>query len=303
MIKTAVIGSGFMGQLHCKAYAALEGIEFAGIFDADQKRAAEAAEKYGVKSFSSHAELIEAADAVSIAVPTVLHHSICMDCLSKDRHILIEKPIAATLEQAREIVMRVGESPVTAAVGYIERFNPVVLEFLRLLQGHRVRQIEAVRSAPRVDRANDVSAVFDLMIHDIDIALAAVQDEPKNVIAVGEKIDSPVFNKASAEIIFSGGAKALLSTDKTAPEKTRKLKAVCNGYTVEADLLKKTIKHNLDGVFRVYPVDGPESIKEEIRDFVDSVKGLKAPLVSAKDSLRSFELAWEIESKIEEFSK
>lgn len=303
MIRTAVIGSGFMGQLHCKAYAALEGIEFAGIYDADKDRAAEVSKKYGVKSFGSQQELIEAVDAVSIAVPTVLHYAVCMDCLSKDRHILIEKPVAATLEQAREIVMKADQGPVTAAVGYIERFNPVVIEFLRLLQGHRIRQLEAMRAAPRVDRANDVSAVFDLMIHDIDIALAAVQDDPKNVIAVGEKIDSAVFNKASAEIIFAGGAKALLSTDKTAPEKTRRLKALCNGFTVEADLLKKTIRHNLDGTFRVYPVEGPESIKEEIRDFVDSVKGLKMPVVSAKDSLRSFELAWSIESKIERFAR
>ena len=292
-----------MGQLHCKAYSSLDGIEFAGIYDADQGRAGEVSKKFGVKSFVSVQELIEAADAISISVPTVFHYGICMACLSKDRHILIEKPIAATIEQAREIVMKVDQGPVTAAVGYIERFNPVVTEFLRLLKGRRIKHMEAMRAAPRVDRANDVSAVFDLMIHDIDIALAAVQDEPRNVTAVGEKIDSSVFNKASAEIVFLGGAKALLSTDKTAPEKTRKLKAFCNGYTVEADLLKKTVKHNLDGTFRVYPVDGPESIKEEVRDFIDSVKGLKIPRVSAKDSLRSFELAWEIESKIEQFAK
>ena len=290
-----------MGQLHCKAYSSLGEIEFAGIYDEDKSRAEEVSKKYGVKSFASQGELIEAADAISISVPTVLHYSICMDCLSKDRHILIEKPIAATLEQAREIVLKVGQNPATAAVGYIERFNPVVLEFLRLLQGRRVRYIEANRAAPRVDRANDVSAVFDLMIHDIDIALAAVQDDPKSVTAVGEKIGSSVFNKATAEIVFSGGAKAVLSTDKTAPEKIRKIKAVCDGFMVEADLLKKTVKHNLDGSFRVYPVDGPEPIKEEIRDFVDSVKGLKSPRVSAKDSLRSFELAWEIEQKITNF--
>ncbi len=298
MIKTAVIGTGFMGQLHCKAYSSLAGIEFAGIYDADQDRAAEISSRFGVKNFSSPNELIDTADAVSIAVPTVLHYGLCMDCLAKDKHLLIEKPIAATIGQAREIVIKLEQSPVVAVVGYIERFNPVVIEFLRLLKGHRVKYFEATRSAPRVDRANDVSAVFDLMIHDIDIALAAVQDQPRSVTAIGEKIDSSVFNKASAEVVFRGGGKAILSTDKTAPEKVRKIKAVCNGFTVEADLLKKTVKHNACGKFRVDPVEGPEPIKEEIKDFVDSVKGLKTPRVSAKDSLRSFELAWEIEEKI-----
>jgi len=298
VLRTAVIGAGFMGQLHCKAYSCLEEIEFAGIYDVDKSRAKEISRKYGIKYFSSCGELLEASDAISISVPTVLHYSFCLDCLSKDKHILIEKPIAATLQQAREIAAKAQQRPVIAAVGYIERFNPVVLEFLRLLQSRRVKHLEAVRAAPRADRANDVSAVFDLMIHDIDIALAAIQGGPRSVSAVGEKIDSSVFNKASAEIVFSGGAKAVLFTDKTAPEKIRKIKAVCDGLAVEADLLKKTVKHNLDGTFRVYPVDGPEPIIEEIKNFVDCIQSHKTPRVSAKDSLRSFELAWEIEEKI-----
>lgn len=298
MLKTAVIGAGFMGQLHCKAYASLEGSNFLGIFDADRDRAEEVSAKYGVKSFSSSEELISAADAVSIAVPTVLHFGSCMECLAKDRHMLIEKPIAATIDQAREIAANIRQSPVVAAVGYIERFNPAVVEFLRLIQGRRVKLIEAMRAAPRVDRANDVSAVFDLMIHDIDIALAAVGASPKSVSAAGEKISSPVFNRASAEIVFQQGARAVLLTDKTAPEKVRKIKAVCDGLTVEADLLNKTVKHNLEGKFRSYPVEGPEPIKEEVSDFLDSVRGKKTPKVSAVDSLRSFELAWEIEEKL-----
>ncbi len=298
MLKTAVLGTGFMGQLHCKAYASLEDAEFIGVFDADDSRAQETASKYRVKAFSSASELIEAADAVSIAVPTVLHHKSCMECLARDRHILIEKPIAATIDQARDIVAAVQKSPVVAAVGYIERFNPAVTEFLRLLKDRRVKYFESVRSAPRVDRANDVSAVFDLMIHDIDIALAAVKDAAKSVSSAGEKIDSKVFNRVSAEVVFGGGAKAVLATDKTAPEKVRRIKAVCDGFTVEADLLNRKIKHNLSGEFTVYPVDGPEPIKEEIKDFADSVRGISVPRVSAKDSLLSFELAWEIEEKL-----
>lgn len=298
MLRTAVIGAGFMGQPHCKAYASLSGTEFSGIYDTDAQRASEVSSKYGVKYFSSVQELIRSADAVSIAVPTIMHYELCMECLDSDKHLLIEKPIAATIDQARGIVARLQESPAVAAVGYIERFNPVVIKFLEILGGRRVKLFEAVRSAPRVDRANDVSAVFDLMIHDIDIALAAISTQPKKVMAVGEKIASSVFNKAAAEVVFPGGERAILSTDKTAPEKVRKIKAVCDGLTVEADLLKKTVKHNSAGNFVVEPVEGPEPIKEEIKDFIEAVKGIKQPRVSAKDSLRSFELAWEIEEKL-----
>lgn len=298
MLRFGVAGAGFMGALHCKAYSSFDDIKFAGIFDADENRAEEISAKYGVEAFDSLEDLIKNVDAVSLAAPTILHFDLAMKCIDAGIHLLIEKPIAGNISQAKEIIEKAAHKKLVAAVGYIERFNPVVLELLNAVKGKKIRSIEAVRHAPKVNRANDVSAVFDLMIHDIDIVLAAAKKNVKTVCAIGERIDSPVFNKVDAELVFEGGIKAILSTSKVAQEKVRTIKMVCDEMFIEADLLAKTIKIVKDGKSELSNIEGQESIIAEVRDFIDAVKGKKKPKISAKDSFRSFEIAWDIEERI-----
>jgi virulence factor len=296
MLKACVIGAGFMGELHCKTYAALKDIEFTGAFDADEHRASEIAAKYSVKSFGSIEELISRVDIASIAVPTVHHYKTAMLCAEKGVHMLIEKPITATLEEADGLVKMIDKTGITAGVGYIERFNPCVIELIKLLKGKIIRSLKAVRLAPPAHRANDVSVVIDLMLHDIDIVLNIVDSDIKGVEANGRKTGSDVLNDVSANLDFGCGVTAEFVSNKVAREKSRTIVVECEDCTVKADLIKRVIVVAAPGKTEKFiEAAGEEPIKAEIIDFIGSVREKTSPRVSAKDSLRSFKLACEIE--------
>ena len=297
-LRAGVIGVGFMGALHCKAYSLLNDIDFVGVFDADQNKAKEIAVKFNTNSFVDLESLLNNVDIVSVATPTTLHYEICLKCIDHKKHMLIEKPIAATLSQAKDLVDRIEKSSLLSAVGYIERFNPAVIELFKLLDGKEIKTIEAIRVAPRVNRANDVSAIFDLMIHDIDIVMALTKSIPKYFESVGEKIDSDVYNRVSAQIIFNNGVKALLFADKNANKKERKIKIKCEDFSLEADLINKKIYHSKKGEYFVENQEEP--IVMEVKNFVESVKTSQKPVVSAKDSFKSFQVAWDFEEKIKQ---
>ena len=144
-LRCGVIGTGFMGGLHCKAYSNIPDIEFIGVFDSDKTRAESAAEKYNTRPFHDIDSLLNQIDIASICVPTILHHEIAKECISSGVNILVEKPLASSLEAAEDIVRLAEQKKVTAAVGYIERFNPTVIELLNLIKGRKIKKIEACR--------------------------------------------------------------------------------------------------------------------------------------------------------------
>ena len=296
-IKAGVIGVGFMGQLHCKTYASYDETEFIGVYDADQTKCLEVAAKFSTKAYADLELLISDADVLSICVPTVLHKEVAIKCIAKNKSILIEKPIAATYEEATAIEYSLKDNGVTAAVGFIERFNPCTLDLLNRVMGLKIRKISACRLAPPVDRANDVSVVFDLMIHDLDIITALTGSSEYTLTATGTKINSPVLNDVSADIVFDNGICALVKSSKVADQKMRQIIVECDECIIEADLLGKTILEKRPGAKYPERVQtlGEEPIKAEIVDFVKAVKEKSEPKVSAVKSLKPFKLACDIE--------
>jgi predicted dehydrogenase len=166
-LRTAVIGVGYLGNFHAQKYAAIPDVELVGVVDNDQKRAAEIATALGTRAFGDHRELIGCVDAVSVVVPTQFHYAVARDFLAAGVHVLIEKPITVTIEEADELIALADKNGVVFQVGHLERFNPVLQALDGVLQEPLF--IESVRIAPFKPRGTDVNVVLDLMIHDIEI--------------------------------------------------------------------------------------------------------------------------------------
>ncbi|MBI3604137.1 MAG: Gfo/Idh/MocA family oxidoreductase, partial [Nitrospirae bacterium] len=169
-IRVGVIGVGHLGQHHARLYASLSGATLVGVTDCDPERAKLIADRHRVPVFPQVTALLDQVDAVSVAVPTSAHHAVVAECLNAGAHVLVEKPIAATLTEARDLVALAGTKGCVLQVGHIERFNPVI-RAVRPLIG-KPGFIECHRLSPFGERGTDVDVVLDLMIHDLDMVLS-----------------------------------------------------------------------------------------------------------------------------------
>jgi predicted dehydrogenase len=176
-IRTAVIGVGYLGQFHAEKYAGLPNVERVGVVDQDGTRAGQIADKLNTRAFDEPSRLLGNVDAVSIVVPTVLHHRVAKQFLEAGVHVLLEKPVTVTLDQADELINLAERKRVILQVGHIERFNPAITAIRPLLKAPRYVQSE--RSAPFTVRCTDVNVVLDLMIHDLDIVSDIAGSGPK----------------------------------------------------------------------------------------------------------------------------
>ena len=172
-IRIGVIGVGNMGQHHTRVLSLLKDVEIVGVADINVERGLDTASKYRVRFFEDYRDLLPHVEAVCIAVPTRLHHAVGMTCLQAGIHVLIEKPIAASITEAESLVNAAAEYQCILQVGHIERFNPAFQELSKVLKTEELLALEAHRMSPYSHRANDVSVVLDLMIHDIDLLLEA----------------------------------------------------------------------------------------------------------------------------------
>jgi len=170
-VRVGVIGIGNMGWHHARVLSLLRDAELVGVADPDQRRGSLAVEQFGCRWFPDPAPLLAEVEAVCIAVPTLLHHRVGLACLQAGVHVMIEKPIAASREEAAELISAADQAGKLLQVGHIERFNPAFRELLKVVAGEEIVVLEARRHSPNPDRANDVSVVLDLMSHDIDLVL------------------------------------------------------------------------------------------------------------------------------------
>jgi predicted dehydrogenase len=170
-VRVGVIGIGNMGWHHARVLSLIKEAELVGVADPDGSRGQLATEQFGCRWFPSYEEMLPEVDAVCIAVPTLLHHRVGLACLMAGVHVLIEKPIAASQEEAVELIHAAEQAGRLLQVGHIERFNPAFRELVKVVANEEVVVLEARRHSPNPDRANDVSVVLDLMIHDIDLVL------------------------------------------------------------------------------------------------------------------------------------
>lgn len=315
-IKIGIAGVGKLGTFHCNTLSQLPEVELAGLFDADSGRAQETAARFQCPAFSSFNELLQAVDAVGISVPTTLHHHFTIPALQAGKAVFVEKPIAATIKQAREMAAVAAENKVVLQVGHIERFNPAIRALEHLIPEPMF--IESHRLAPFDPRGTDVAVVLDLMIHDIDIILSLVHSEVSRIDASGVAVVSDEVDIANARLQFANGCVANVTASRISQRKMRKMRLFQRDSYISIDFLQR-----LSEVFRIIePEEGQPStvilgeiekgkrkrhiiyeqppppeedaMRAEWQAFVTAVRHNSRPIVSGEDGLRALEVAGEI---------
>ncbi len=304
-LKTGVIGVGSLGQHHARVYAELPGVHLVGVADADPARAREVAARHRAAAYEDYRGLLKEVQAVSIVVPTSLHHAVARDCLEAGVHVLVEKPIASDVAQAGELVALAKSRKLALQVGHIERFNPAV----RAAAGHITdpKFVEVTRIAPFVARGTDVPVVLDLMIHDIDIILSFVRSPLETVSAIGFNLVSEKEDIANARLEFANGCVANVTASRISTKKERKIRFFQRNAYVNIDYMKPGVKiYRLKGepkgvldLARMVDITEPrldrtEPLKAELESFARCVAEGREPLVTGEDGLRALEVAGRI---------
>src|SRR5256712_2724231 len=220
-LRAGVVGAGHMGQYHLLAYAELWDIELAAVVDSDRERAAHVAAYYDTRPLVDHRDLIGVGDVDSVAGPTEQHFQIAADLLEAGVGVLVEKPIAPTLEEARELFAIARRSGAVLHVGHVERFNGAVQELKKIVD--RPILIESRRLGPFTPRVQKDSVVMDLMIHDLDIVLGLVDSPPRRLTAMGATVHSGLVDVATVQIAFESGTLAIITASRATEEKIRTL--------------------------------------------------------------------------------
>lgn len=298
IVKIGVIGIGHLGQHHARILSQMPGAELSGICDVNEIAGREMAEKYNTQFFSDYKELAGKVDAVTVVVPTFLHHQVARFFLKRDIHTFIEKPITKTLEEANDLVFLAGQKNLTLQVGHVERFNAAIIKLQSLCECPRF--IECQRMGPFSPRIQDVGVVQDLMIHDIDIVLSLVRSPIKRIDAVGIPVLTENEDIANAHIVFENGCIANLTASRISDEKIRKLRIFeldkyCSlDYANQAitmrrksNLTEKIIQEELE-------VHKAEPLRLELEHFISCITQRKKPLVTIEDGKNALEVALEI---------
>jgi predicted dehydrogenase len=220
-LRAGVVGAGHMGQYHLLVYAELWDVDLVGIVDVDMEKARRLAAQYDTRAFAHHRELIGKVDVVSVAVPTDQHFGIARDLLEAGIHVLVEKPMAPTLEEAKELFRLARQYRAILHVGHVERFNGAVQELKKIVE--RPILIESRRLGPFVPRVQKDTVVMDLMIHDIDIVLGLVNGEPQHLHAMGRSIHSRGPDVATVQIFFDTDTIATITASRATEQKIRTL--------------------------------------------------------------------------------
>ncbi|HET7324686.1 MAG TPA: Gfo/Idh/MocA family oxidoreductase [Halococcus sp.] len=305
--RVGVIGVGSMGQNHARVYSELPNVELVGVFDVDAERANDIAVRYDTQAMGKSA-LIEAADAVSIAVPTAHHADIARACIEAGVNALIEKPFVADPADGRKLCDLAAEHGVTIQVGHVERFNPAVRAVTEILDGKEVLAVDAQRLGPPRERHIEDNAVMDLMIHDIDVLLSLIGEDVSTINAVGAEENRYI----DAQLRFTNGIVASLTASRITQKKIRVLSITARECWITVDYIDRSVeihRHSLpeyvegnsgmhyrhEGVVERPMVDSGEPLKEELASFVECVKTGSEPLVSAEDGLRALRVARKID--------
>lgn len=302
-LRTAVIGVGYLGRFHAQKYAQIAGSKLVAVVDANAEACAKVAAELGTQAVGDYRELFGAVDAVSVAVPTPLHHAIGCDLLKHGIDVLIEKPIATTVQEARELVELARANNRILQVGHLERFNPAVLAAAARLQTPRF--VESHRLAPFKQRGTDVSVVLDLMIHDIDLIQELVGTPIEHIDAVGATVFSGEIDIVNARLRFAGGCVANTTASRISMKQERKIRIFQDDAYLSVDMQQKilTVIRKKDAA----PVESPAqvSIEEEsfdqgdallaeIEAFLKAVRERSTPVVTGEDGLRALETAMKI---------
>lgn len=320
-LAVGVIGVGALGFHHARIYAAMPEVRLVGIFDARAERAADVARQLGTTAFATADALINECDAVSVVVPTPAHHDVGMAALARKRHVLMEKPLAATIAEAEALVAAAADAGVVLQTGHVERFNRAI----RAAAPHLGTPlfVESDRVAPFGVRGSDVAVILDLMIHDIDLVLGLVKDRVTDVRASGIAVLTRSVDIATARLEFASGAVANLTASRLARERVRKLRIFqASGYLSldlgagTGDFLRlkpAAVKAlgvggwesgsagadrglDITKIVESLPLTAPEGepLVLELENFVGAVRGAHPPAASGADGLEALRVAYRV---------
>ena len=302
-LKVGVVGVGIMGERHARVYSEMPDTELVGIFDPDQDRACAVAERYGTRAIPFE-ELLEQASALSIASPTSTHARVGLQAFEAGCHVLVEKPLAGTLDEAALLLAAANRRRRQVfMVGHIERFNPTILALQRLLDGRSIRQLRFTRTSPFDRRSLDSDIVYDLMIHDIDLALELLGEEIESIDATGAVVVSDRIDHAEADLRMKGDLPVSFVASRVATDKVRAVEVRIEGATISADLLGKEINVEADSpIYAMLPepeIGSQEPLRIELEHFVESVRSGIQPVVGIEAGYRSMVMASMITSLIQ----
>jgi predicted dehydrogenase len=310
-LRAAVVGAGRLGALHAHKYASLPGVKLRYVVDIDASRARKVAHATGATPLEDFRKIAGEVELASVAAPGVTHHAIASALMMSGVDILLEKPMAASLEEARDLKAIAERSGRILQIGHLERFNPAIVHLRSILKAPRF--VECHRLAPFTERGTDVDVVLDLMVHDLDVILSVTAAEVVSLEAVGVPILTDRIDVANARIRFSDGLIANLNTSRVAARRERKIRFFQPDAYISADYEARRIQ-----VYRrsppppgsLYPVISAEQIDlgegdplmEEVTAFVESVRTRTTPPVTAADGLRVMEVSERILAAIEKES-
>ena len=317
MLKVGIFGVGHLGKFHLNNWKEIKDVELVGFYDPNDVAAQEVSEKYQVPRFLDPERLMDIVDMVDVVAPTTFHYNLCKMAIRKGKHVFVEKPLANTMEEAREILNLVRESNIKLQVGHVERFNPAFLA-VRNMDLHPML-IEVHRLAQFNPRGTEVSVILDLMIHDIDIILSLVKSEVKMISASGVAVMTDTPDIANVRIEFNNGCVANLTSSRISMKKMRKIRLFQKDAYIGIDFLNKKseiikLKGAADLDALSFDLDTPHgkktiavlnplvpevnAIKMELEAFRDAVLNNTPTVVSEVDGYRAMDVAHQILHKI-----
>ena len=305
-VRIGVVGVGHLGRHHARLLAAASRARLVGVADVSAERAEAASAANGCSAFSDYRSLIGQVDAVSIAVPTVDHLKVAREFLAAGVHVLVEKPMTATLAEAEELLALADAAGCVLAVGHTERFNPAVAAALPLISAPRFIEVHRLSGFP--DRSLDIDVVFDVMIHDLDIVLAIDRSDVVSVDAVGVPVLSHKVDLANARLKFASGCTVNLTASRISRERVRKVRFLEPNLYVSVDYGEQELeayrvvpkpgeRPSIEG--GIVPVEKGEPLGRELQDFVDAIHDERAPRVTGRDGYRALSLATRVAEAIE----
>ncbi|WP_440952432.1 UDP-N-acetylglucosamine 3-dehydrogenase [Methanococcoides sp. FTZ1] len=295
MLRVGVIGIGAMGQHHVRIYSEMEGVDLVGISDVDRYRVEEMAEKYGVKAFTDHKELLkENLDAVSIVVPTTLHKDVTLDAIDADTNVLVEKPIADTLENADMMIEAADKAGVILMVGQIERFNPATTKMKEIIDSGLLGKIVSIstkRVGPYNPRIRDVGIILDLGVHDIDAIAYLYGSDASEVYTIAGKDIHSKEDHASMMLRFGEEQAGVVNINWLTPHKVRKMEVIGVEGVGYLDYVDQTVTIHDEKWIRDAKVEKAEPLQKELEHFITCIREGKTPLESGVDGKHALKVA------------
>ncbi|MFC1684461.1 Gfo/Idh/MocA family protein [Pseudomonadota bacterium] len=305
-IRVGVAGVGYLGRFHALIYSRMPDVELVAVADTDLETAEKVAGECGCEAVTDSRDLLGRVDAVSIVVPTTAHLAVASPFLEQGVHMLLEKPIAASAEEGREIVRLADEVGVVLQIGHLERFNAGVMALADRISNPRF--IEAHRMGGFVARATDVDVVSDLMIHDIDIILSLVNSEITSIAAVGTPVLTSHVDIANARLEFANGAVANVIASRVSEKKMRRIRVFEENCYQSLDFIDQRIetaypKPNPDAewpeiVLEKQDVEPVKPLDTELAAFINCIRTGESPLVDGRVGLEALEVALQVREKI-----